>query len=257
MRKACNIWPLLARLWLMMAVMAFAAAYGGQPVLAQTPAPAASEQKIDQLIKLLDDPEVRALLNKSATAPASPATDAAVGISAATFNDWGSKIRQHLRDIGQAVPRVSSEFMRAGGTIAAEINGHGPFAVFVLFLALVMIGFGAEWLFHRIASRSRARAAGKQVDGVSVKPLHRAGYHLFAVLAPLLAFGLASLGLFLAMTWPPLLNAIMLPLLLGVIACRFVIRIARVLLLGPPSADGPDEAAGLIPLDRTASDFWY
>ncbi len=257
MRKACNIRPFSARRWLMVAVVVCAAAYGGQPVLAQTPAPAASEQKIDQLIKLLDDPEVRALLNKSAAEPTSPAKDAAVDMSAATFNTWGNKIRQHLHDIGQAVPRVSSEFMRAGGTIAAEINGHGPFGVFVLFLTLVLIGLGAEWLFHRIASRSRARAAGRQVDGVSVKPLHRAGHHLFAVLAPLLAFGLASLGLFLALTWPPLLDAIMLPLLLGVIACRFVIRIARVLLLGPPSADGPDASAGLIPLERTASDFWY
>lgn len=257
MRKACNIRPVLSRLWLIVAVMAVGAVYGGQPVFAQTPTPAVSEQKIDQLIKLLDDPEVRALLNRTATAPASPAAEPAADMSAATFSAWGNRIRQHLRDIGQAVPQVSSEFMRAGGRIAAEINGHGPFGVFVLFLTLILIGLGAEWLFHRIASRSRARVAPTLADGTGAKPLYRVGHHLFAVLAPLVAFSLASLGLFMAMTWPPLLDAIMLPLLLGVIACRFVIRIARLLLVGPPSAEGPEAAPGLAGIDPASGAFWY
>ncbi|CAN7630167.1 hypothetical protein LJR235_004726 [Pararhizobium sp. LjRoot235] len=256
MRKACNIRPVLSRLWLIVVVMAVAAVYGGQPVFGQTPTPV-SEQKIDQLIKLLDDPEVRALLSKSATAPASPAAEPAADMSAATFSAWGNRIRQHLRDIGQAVPQVSSEFMRAGSKIAAEINGHGPFGVFVLFLTLILIGLGAEWLFHRIASRSRARAALTLDDGTGVKPLYRVGHHLFAVLAPLVAFSFASLGLFMAMTWPPLLDAIMLPLLLGVIACRFVIRIARLLLVGPPSAEGPGAPLGLAAIDPAAGAFWY
>jgi len=241
----------------MVAVMVIVAAYGSKPVLAQTPTPAVSEQKIDQLIKLLDDPEVRALLNKSATTPASPTAEPAADMSAETFSAWGSRIRQHLRDIGQAIPQVSSEFMRAGGTIAAEINGHGPFGVFLLFLTLVLIGLGAEWLFHRIASRSRVHAALAPADGASGNALHRAGHHLFAVLAPLVAFSLASLGLFMALTWPPLLEAMMLPLLLGVIACRFVIRIARLLLVGPPSAEGLEVPPGLIAIDAASGAFWY
>ncbi|WP_349438085.1 mechanosensitive ion channel family protein [Pararhizobium sp. A13] len=233
--------------------MVVVAVCGGKPVLAQTPTPAVSEQKIDQLIKLLDDPEVRALLNKSAATPTSPAAEPAADMSAETFSTWGNRIREHLRNIGQAVPQVSSEFMRAGGTIAAEINGHGPFGVFLLFLTLVLIGLGAEWLFRRIASRSRAHAA--LVAGESV--LHRAGHHLFAVLAPLVAFSLASLGLFMALTWPPLLEAIMLPLLLGVIACRFVNRIARLLLVGPPSAEGLETPRGLLAIDAASGAFWY
>jgi moderate conductance mechanosensitive channel len=256
MRKACNIRQVLSRLWLI-AAMAVATVLGGQPVFGQTPTPAVSEQKIDQLIKLLDDPEVRALLNKSATAPASPAEEPTADMSAATFSTWGNRIRQHLRDIGHAVPQVSSEFMRAGGKIAAEINGHGPFGVSMLFLTLILIGLGAEWLFHRIASRSRAHAALTLDDGAGVKPLYRAGHHVFAVLAPLVAFSLASLGLFMAMTWPPLLDAIMLPLLLGAIACRFVIRIARLLLVGPPSAEGLEAAPGVAAVGPVSGAFWY
>ncbi|MCV9967114.1 mechanosensitive ion channel family protein [Pararhizobium sp. BT-229] len=240
----------------MVAAIVFAGiVFWTQPVLAQTATPPASEQKLDQLIKLLDDPDVRALLNKGATA--APAAAEPADMSAAEFSAWGNRIRQHLRGLGQAIPQVPTEFMRAGKTIAAEINGHGPFGVFLLFLTLVLIGLGAEWLFHRIARRSRVHAALTPADGTVGKPLHRAGHHLFAVLAPLVAFGLASLGLFMALTWPPLLDAIMLPLLLGVIACRFVIRITRVLLLGPAPATESDAASGLVPIDRASGVFWY
>ncbi len=241
----------------MVVMLSGMAVFAAQPALAQTatpPASTASSEKIDQLIKLLDDPEIRTLLSSRATTPtATPDND----MSADQFSAWGNRIRQHLHDIGQAVPQVSSEFMRAGGTIAAEINGHGPFSVFLLFLTLVLIGFGAEWLFTRIANKSRLRAVLAHPDGVAENSLHSAGRHLFALFAPLIAFSLASLGLFMALTWPPLLNALMLPLLLGVIACRFVIRVARVLLIGPTSSSGMPAASGLVPLDYAGGAFWY
>jgi len=253
-KKSCDIRMLVLRFWFVAVVAFSAAASSVQPVMAQTANPTASAEKVDQLIKLLDDPEIRALLNNQAAAPAAePSTD----MSATEFSAWGNRIREHLRNLGQAVPQVSSEFMRAGGTIAADINGHGPLGVFVLFLTMVLIGLGAEWLFHRIGSRSRLHAALARTDGASENPLHSAGRHLFALLAPLVAFSLASLGLFMAMTWPPLLDALMLPLLLGVIACRFVIRIARVLLLGPPSAKDIEASSGLVPIDRISGLFWY
>lgn len=254
MKTSRDIRLLVLRFWLIAILALGAATASVQPVLAQAASPPASADKVDQLIKLLDDPEIRALLNKQTAAPvAEPDTN----MSATEFSAWGDRIRDHLRHVGQAIPLVPSEFMRAGATIASDINGHGPFGVFVLFLTLVLIGFGAEWLFHRIARRSRVHAARAHADGAPENPLYAAGRHLFALLAPLVAFSLASLGLFMAMTWPPLLDALMLPLLLGVIACRFVIRIARLLLLGPDTAGGVDGAAGLAAADRTSGIFWY
>jgi small-conductance mechanosensitive channel len=235
--------------------LAFGAAISSvQPVFAQVASPPASADKVDQLIKLLDDPEIRALLNKQTAAPiVEPDTD----MSATAFNAWGDQVRDHLRRIGEAIPLVPFEFMRAGTTIASDINGHGPFGVFLLFLTLVLIGFGAEWLFHRIARHNRVHASLAHANGVREKPLYAAGRHLFALLAPLVAFSLASLGLFMAMTWPPLLDAMMLPLLLGVIACRFVIRIARLLLLGPDTGKGVEGVAGLASTDHASGAFWY
>lgn len=242
----------------MAAMLSGMVVFGAQLALAQTATPPASTviaaEKVDQLIKLLDDPEIRALLDNRTTPPAAaPADD----MSADQVSAWGNRVRQHLHDIRQAIPQVSSEFMRAGGTIAADINGHGPGGVFLLFLTLVVIGLGAEWLFARIARRSRRHAELAHPDGAGEKSLHNAGRHLFALLAPLIAFSLASLGLFMAMTWPPLLDALMLPLLFGVIACRFVIRIARVLLVGPASSKELPPTSGLVPLDPASGAFWY
>lgn len=254
MKKSRDIRLLVLQFWFVVALAFGAATSLIEPVLAQAASPPASADKVDQLIKLLDDPEIRALLNKQTAAPvAEPDTD----MSATEFNAWGDRIRDHLRHVGEAIPLVPSEFMRAGATIASDINGHGPFGVFVLFLTLVLIGFGAEWLFHRIARRSRVHAALAHADGAPENPLYAAGRHLFALLAPLVAFSLASLGLFMALTWPPLLDALMLPLLLGVIACRFVIRFARLLLLGPDTARGVEATAGLASADRASGAFWY
>ncbi|WP_426232450.1 mechanosensitive ion channel family protein [Pararhizobium sp. DWP3-4] len=254
MKKSRDIRLLVLQFWFVVALAFGAATSSIQPVLAQAASPPASADKVDQLIKLLDDPEIRALLNKQMAAPVvEPDTD----MSATAFNAWGDQVRDHLRRIGEAIPLVPSEFMRAGKTIASDINGHGPFGVFLLFLTLVLIGFGAEWLFHRIARHNRAHASLAHANGVREKPLYAAGRHLFALLAPLVAFSLASLGLFMAMTWPPLLDAMMLPLLLGVIACRFVIRIARLLLLGPDTANGVEGGAGLASTDHASGAFWY
>ncbi|MDW5317409.1 mechanosensitive ion channel family protein [Rhizobium sp. PL01] len=254
MKNDCDFRLLMVRFWLVVVLVFGAGIASIQPVLAQAASPPASADKVDQLIKLLDDPDIRALLNKQTAAPVAQAdTD----MSATEFNAWGDRIRDHLRHVGQAIPLIPSEFMRAGGTIAADINGHGPFGVFVLFLTLVLIGLGAEWLFHRIARRSRVHATLAHADGAAESPLYAAGRHLFALLAPLVAFSLASLGLFMAMTWPPLLDAMMLPLLLGVIACRFVIRIARLLLLGPDPAKGVERTTGLASTDQASGAFWY
>jgi len=252
MKNSGKIRLLVARSALVLALLLTFGVAAIQPALAQAASPPASSDKVDQLIKLLDDPEIRALLNKQTAAPAAEPDTA---MSATEFNAFGDRVRDHLRHIGEAVPLVPSEFMRAGATIAADINGHGPLGVFVLFLTLVLLGLGAEWLFHRIARRSRHHANLAHADGTHEKPLYAAGRHLFALLAPLVAFSLASLGLFMAMTWPPLLDAMMLPLLLGVIACRFLIRIARLLLLGP--AGGAADATGLAAADHAAGTFWY
>ena len=243
----------LKRFWIVAAMMfaTFAPVFG--PAFAQEPPTQVSQDKVDQLIKLLDDPDIRALLNNRTQQPAAVEMPS---MSAEEFSAVGDRIRQHLRRIADAVPLVPSEFIRGGETIAGDIGGHGPLGVFLLFLTLVVIGSGAEWLFHRIARRSRQHAALLHPEGVVESLYHRVGRHLFAVLAPQIAFGLASLGLFMAFTWPPLLEALMLPLLLGVFVCRFVIRITRVLLLGwPGERDGPEDR-GLIPLGRAAGLFW-
>ena len=121
MRASGNIRLLVLRLWCLAALVLGAGLAMIQPALAQTAnpqmgsaqaaSPPASSDKVDQLIKLLDDPEIRALLNRQTAAPVA---DTDTNMSATEFNAFGDRVRDHLRHIGQAIPLVPSEFMRAG-----------------------------------------------------------------------------------------------------------------------------------------------
>src|SRR5262249_50535278 len=129
---------------------------GGLGLAAQAPAPVseAAQQKIDQLAKLLSDPDVRALLAERAKQ--TPAEGAMSGSSAHEYTMWINQIREHLHDVAEAVPLVPAEFEKARETTMAGIDDRRPITVFLFFLLLVAIGRAAEWLFGRVASRIHA-----------------------------------------------------------------------------------------------------
>ena len=83
-------------------------------------------EKVEQLLKLLDDPDVKTWI---ATKSAPPLAEEPVGASASDFMLWSNAIRAHLRGIGQAMPAVPGEFSAASSTIMTEINGRGPGAI--------------------------------------------------------------------------------------------------------------------------------
>ena len=80
---------------------------------AQTATPSPPPEKVEQLLKLLDDPEVKAWITAKGTPP--PAEEISVAPSASDFMLWSNAIRAHLRGIAQAIPAVPTEF--AGGAL--------------------------------------------------------------------------------------------------------------------------------------------
>jgi len=217
------------------------------PAFAQPASAPTADQKIDQLVKLLGDPEVRALLDAKAPAP----SDTVLQPDAAPLTRWIDGVHRHLRETSGALPDIPAEIAKASERIATDIDGHGPTGVFLLFLVLIGFGFGAEWLFTRVATRIHRRHDGI----VQSHGLHRVGRQIFVQIAPLIVFGMASMGVFVMLTWPPLLNAIMLPLLMAVIACRFVLRLARIVL--QPGQTQPGGSIRLVSNSDGAAVFWY
>jgi len=222
---------------------------------AATPPPPPA--KVEQLLKLLDDPEVKAWI---ATKSAPPVAETPMGASASDFMLWSNAIRAHLRDLGQAIPAIPAEFAGASSTIMTEIKGRGPGAILVLFAAFAALGFGAEFLFRRAVSQSTQRTvAPGTIEADSPARHHMIGRSIFTAIAPLVVFALASIGAFLAFTWPPLLAMLVLPMLVALIAWRVIMRMTAI-LLGIDRRqlnDGSQGTMRLIAMDDAKAAFWY
>ncbi|MRG55691.1 mechanosensitive ion channel [Phyllobacterium sp. SYP-B3895] len=222
---------------------------------AQT-APAPPPAKVEQILKLLDDPEVKAWLEKK---NAAPATEESMGASANDFMKWSNAIRAHLRGIGEAIPEVPGEFEEASDTIMTEVHGRGPGAILVLFAGFAALGFGAEFIFRRLVGRAHERSLANVTEARTTARHHVIGKAIFIAIAPLVVFAIASVGAFLAFTWPPLLSQLVLPLLIALIAWRAIMQITAV-LLGTHRAyasDGVHPQLRLIPMDDVKAKFWY
>jgi small conductance mechanosensitive channel len=240
------------RFWLVVAILLV----GLGPAAAQSARPdAAAQQKVDQLIKLLDDPDVRALLATQARQLQQPAP-AMEDMSASSFTIWMNALQNHLQNLQDAVPEVPSEFAMVGQTTMTGINGRSPAGVALFFVSLVVIGLIAEKAFGRIARRIHARKVTDQTGPQVNKGFQAVGRHLFIELAPLVVFAGATVGLFLTMNWPPLLSRLIVPTLLGLIAGRIVVRLSRVLLSPRPAVTG-ETFIRLVPIDDYAAKFWF
>ena len=222
---------------------------------AQTPAPPPPPAKVEELLKLLDDPEVKSWIAKK---EAAPSPEVSMGASANDFMKWSNAIRMHLREIGEAVPEVPDQFEEASATIMTEIHGRGPGAILVLVAAFAALGFGAELVFRRLVMRAHMRSHASAVAAGTTARHHIVGRAIFVALAPIVVFAIASVGAFLAFTWPPLLSQLVLPLLVGLIAWRIIMQLAGV-LLGPRAAVDKDGAPTmrLMPMDDVKAKFWY
>jgi small-conductance mechanosensitive channel len=246
------VWP---KLWAVVAMALMISVFTADIAPAEQAATSdAAQKKIEQLTKLLEDPDVRALL--AARSKAQPDVEM-TNMSASDLTSRLNEVQAHFRAVREAIPLVPSEFSRAVETTMAGVDGRRPIGVFLFFCLLVAIGLAAEWFFGRILRRLYARSpSALEEDGAAVNGFHVLGHHLFVQIAPIVVFGLASVGLFLSFSWPPLLSRLIVPTLLGLIACRAIIRISKVLLAPYPDTSGLQQMR-LVPIDDHAARFWF
>ncbi|HWK65586.1 MAG TPA: mechanosensitive ion channel family protein [Rhizobiaceae bacterium] len=196
-------------------------------------------EKVQQLISLLDDPDVRAWL-----AAKSPAGSGSEATAAEQIAGGEEAVRAHVASMRAAFSQLPSEFAQAVRVVKTDINAYGFATIIGLFAVLLAIGFGAEWLFRRAMSAARLKQTKNPAERSHV-------LHIFAELAPVAVFTLVSAGVFLLFDWPPLLRTIIVTYLLAVVVIRFVSATCR-LLLAP---DGND-ALRLIDVDDSRARFW-
>ncbi|MDU0360328.1 hypothetical protein RWK44_07880 [Rhizobium sp. 25PS6] len=125
-------------------------------------------QTVDDLVRLLQDPEVRSWLKKAPGPPSIAAQEVDAGLAT-----WEVATRRRIDGVVQAIPRIPGEFTAAASGTRADALSQGKLPVFVVSPRLTAAGLFAERMF----ARSRRRAEGLQerllAIGVSRRPWAR------------------------------------------------------------------------------------
>jgi small conductance mechanosensitive channel len=171
-----------------------------------------TEQKVDQLLQLLGQDDVRALLTqKLATTGTEQQPQLTPQSQLSDLDQWASKRREHLGRLARDLPGMSTQIAAALGRLCDEIRDYGApiflLHVLILFGAGLAGGIATNRIIVMQASRKNGADIGKEASAVVSRRL-----------LPVLGYGLAATAMFLAIQWSPLLSAVLLPWLATSIA---------------------------------------
>lgn len=173
-------------------------------------APAPATDKLDQLITLLNDPEVQALLkDKGVAAPTSDVAEKEV-------TDVLQGIRGHIAGLMVAAGNLGSDFSAAMSNLWVRAGGKNLPIVAGFILIVIAAGFAAnKWTLRLL----RAREGNEASEAETSKD-----HHLVRLFQPL-SFALALLVTFMVLPWPEGVAPLVLPWLLATMA-HFVVQVA-------------------------------
>lgn len=174
------------------------------------PAPnttAIPQPKVDELVRLLQDPDVQAWLasrNPPAVQTETPAAQPDVPID---VTNWETATRQRINSVVSAIPRIPQTVAAASRRVHDDAVSRGRAPVMAVFALLVTIGAVGEWLFLRWR-RSK--------NLISEAPPQRS----IADLVPVGIFTIVIGILFFAVNWPPLGRIVLLSYLSAFVIYR-------------------------------------
>ena len=189
---------------------------------------AAPADKLDQLVALLNDPEVQALL-KDKGVQAAP-TDASV----TEVTEVVQEVRNHFQSVVAAAAGLPASVGRVGAELWSRIGGTRLPLIAALLLIVVAAGYAADRLMLRLMNAHRANETGEGA------PRHEAQ---LAKLSGPPAFALAFVIAFVILPWPAGVPKLILPWLLAAMLHYLVGRITRWIETLPAEAGRPDRVA--------------
>ena len=211
----------------------------------------ATPEKIQELMTLLADPNVRDWLEQESKAQAIQARESDTEGNSVSheFDSHVAAIREHIVALGAALPDLPNQIETAHSLVSEDLGSHGRVKGLLLLAVFIGLGFGVEWLFRKATRTIRRHLDEHPLETVNDRLWFVATRFTFAV-GVVAAFALGSVGAFLAFDWPPLLRE----MVFGYLMVFLVIRVALVvghLLLAPHH-----ERFRIIPTDTLAARFW-
>lgn len=179
------------------------------PAFAQAPAP----EKLQELTRLLDDPQIRSWIeSQKKSEGATPKTKAQTDI----FGMWDERARLKFRSVAAGMPKLWSEYAAASGRVSDEARVHGMMPAIVYIALILAASLAVEWALRRFALRLEASHV---LDEKIIREFGAAAAGIVVVV-----------GLFFAVDWPPLLRSVLRSYLIAVILFRTVVAVGRVLV---------------------------
>jgi small-conductance mechanosensitive channel len=173
---------------------------------AQTP----PQQKIDDLVRLLQDPDIRSWLETRTPTLAPPAEVKSDGDLAA----WEAATRSRIDGVLAAIPRIPGELAAALSRTRQDAISHGYAPVLAILAGLIAAAAAAEWQLRQRWKASPADTAA-------------------ARLLPVAVFAAVMAIVFFAVEWPPLVRIVLLVSLIALVAYRFLSALVGLAVLRP------------------------
>ena len=152
-------------------------------------------------------------------------------------------VRAHSAEMVLALPGVPAEIVRSALSLSREAEEFGWSRSLLLLALALVVGLGAERSLRRVVTGSWRSGSGDQ----NVDTLHRfrtIAARLAFVVAEWALFSAGTVGTFLALEWPPLLDGTLLSFLLALCGFRGALALSRLVLV--PDLE-PQVAAQLRP----------
>ena len=227
---------------------------------ARAEAPAAPPEKVQEFIRLLDDPAVRQWLETAKQVPLSAET-AAQGSPAGTMekgmvSSGLDRFRNHLAAIAAAWPLLPRHFEAIGMTVMTEIDEAGLLVIAALVILFIALGLAVSYGVFRLARPLRLWTISLDRASAKGRAGKFAGRFMLGVLM-LSGFGLGSMGTFLLFEWPPLLREIVLAFLTAALIV-WAVRMVTITLLLPSWAKVEHaRAVRAFDIDNPTADHWH
>jgi small-conductance mechanosensitive channel len=252
-RAACaKLLLLFVTAMLTMSVQAFA-----QTASAPAVSDAPPKEKLDQLIQLLSDPQIKQWVESQAKAeqPAAPPADAhpAARMEGSPMSSALAKVKDHLQRLSAATTRLPQQFERARDILMLDLPDSRPGLLILFFVA---VGAALAQVAHWLTNGLRDWIIAQPKDSPQGRAKKLGGRFIFGLIK-VGAFIIGSAGAFMLFEWPPLLREIVLLYLSAAIVIWAVMTFLRFALL-PPHISVPDAIeVRALPMTDARAMHWY